>query len=260
MPTKVIFEEGNHKVLLLEDFGSGKMVQANQFVIIHDGHGMILDPGGHKVYNKAFVETTQVLGKKGKLDHIFLSQSDPDIVAAINSWLMTTDADARVPELWIRFVPHFGIDEFVLERLKPIPDTGMTMDLGGSPLYIVPGHFLHSVGNFQVYDPISKILFSGDLGASIDSGGGELDYDVVTNFSEHAKFMEGFHKRYMHNNAALKAWGAMARQMDIETIAPQHGARFEGNTMVKIFINWAEALECGTDYLLDFYTLPEGLR
>ncbi|MCK5690133.1 MBL fold metallo-hydrolase, partial [Myxococcota bacterium] len=137
MATSVLFEEGGHKAVLLEDFGHGQMVQANQYVIIHDGHGIILDPGGHKVYNKALLETNKVLGKGGTLDYIFFSHQDPDIVAAANGWLLTTDAEAYVSELWLRFVPHFGVDEIVVDRLKGIPDPGAILTLGGSPLYIL---------------------------------------------------------------------------------------------------------------------------
>ncbi|WP_348393518.1 MBL fold metallo-hydrolase, partial [Streptococcus pneumoniae] len=53
------------------------------------------------------------------------------------------------------------------DRLIELPDRGQVIQLGESKLVIVPAHFLHSVGNFQFYDPVAKILFSGDMGASI---------------------------------------------------------------------------------------------
>ncbi|KAF1028020.1 MAG: hypothetical protein GAK29_00319 [Acinetobacter bereziniae] len=51
-----------------------------------------------------------------------------------------------------------------LERLIELPDQGGSIPLGETRIIVVPAHFLHSVGNFQFYDPISKILFSGDMG------------------------------------------------------------------------------------------------
>ena len=100
-----------------------------------------------------------------------------DVVAATNGWLMTTDAEAYASKLWIRFIPHFGLDRLVEERLRPIPDQGMELDLGGCVLKILPAHFLHSPGNFQVYDPVAKILYSGDLGASLGT-----EARIVENF------------------------------------------------------------------------------
>lgn len=253
MPSTVLYDDGNHRNLLLEDFGLGGLaVQANQHMIIHGDTGMILDPGGHKVYSKVIAETFSALGR-GNLRYIFLSHQDPDIVAAINGWLMTTDADAYISNLWMRFVPHFGFDHLVADRLKPIPDRGMILDLAGSRLLVVPAHFLHSEGNFQLYDPTAKILYSGDLGASLGA-----EYIRVTDFDAHLQYMTGFHKRYMTSNKVMKAWADMVRDLDIEIIAPQHGAYFQGKDMVQRFIEWCAGLQCGVDLIGPVFKLPTG--
>lgn len=245
----VLFDNGTHKNVLLEDFTAGGFaVQANQHVIVDGKSGMILDPGGHKIYSKVLAATTGLLTGGARLETIFLSHQDPDIVAAVNGWLMTTDAKAYCSSLWTRFVPHFGLDRLVENRLLPIPDEGMTMSLGGSSVRIVPAHFLHSPGNFHVYDPIAKILYSGDLGASIGQ-----DYREVADFDAHLKHMAGFHRRYMASNKAMRAWAAIARTLDIEIIAPQHGALFKGKAMVDRFITWCEGVECGVDIVDALY-------
>ncbi|MGJ4960911.1 MBL fold metallo-hydrolase [Bradyrhizobium sp. HKCCYLRH3061] len=253
MTNTVLYDDGVHKNILLEDFGAGDLaVQANQHLIIHDRIGMLLDPGGHKVYSRVLSETFSELAG-GRLKYLFLSHQDPDIVAAINGWLMTTDADAYISELWTRFVPHFGFDHIVADRLKPIPDEGMVFDLAGSRLYALPAHFLHSEGNFQLYDPISKILYSGDLGASIG-----VDYTVVRDFKAHTRFMEGFHRRYMVSNRVMKAWAQMVSTLDIEIIAPQHGALFPDAAMSRQFIAWCAGLECGIDLITPKFKVPVG--
>ena len=243
-----LFDTGNHKNVLLEDFSGGLAVQANQHLIIHGGDAMLLDPGGHKVYNRVLSETLSVLGQHAKLRYLFLSHQDPDIVAAVNGWLMTTDAEAYASKLWVRFIPHFGLDRLVEERLRPIPDQGMVLDLGGCQLKILPAHFLHSPGNFQVYDPVSRILYSGDLGASLGT-----EARIVEDFDRHLPFMDGFHRRYMASNRAMRAWAAMVRRFDIDTIAPQHGAMFQGKAMCARFIDWCEQLPCGVDLIDDLY-------
>lgn len=251
MPNTVLYDDGTHRNVLLEDFDTGGLaVQANQHLIIHGGAGMILDPGGHKVYNRVLAETFTTLGN-AKLRYLFLSHQDPDIVAAVNGWLMTTDADAYVSQLWVRFVPHFGLDHLVADRLKPIPDEGMTLDLGGTRIVLLPAHFLHSEGNFQVYDPVSKILYTGDLGASIGA-----DYRRVTDFDAHLRYIEGFHRRYMVSNRVMKAWADMVRTLDIDIIAPQHGAYFQGKPMVERFINWCAGLQCGVDLITPVFKVP----
>jgi flavorubredoxin len=249
MPVLPLFDDGTHKNILLEDLDTGLAVQANQHLIIHNNEGLILDPGGHKVYNRVLSATLSEL-RGGKLRYLFLSHQDPDVVAASNGWLMTTDAEAYCSALWIRFIPHFGLDRLVESRLKPIPDEDMTIDLNGAKLLVLPAHFLHSPGNFQIFDTASKILYSGDLGASVG-----ISYREVTHFEDHLQHMEPFHKRYMAGNHALRNWVKMIRQLNIEIIAPQHGALFRGKPMVEKFIAWCEQLKCGID-LIPEYRIP----
>ncbi len=253
MPNEILFENESHRNILLEDVSSGLAVQANQHLIVNGRSAMILDPGGHKVYSKVLGQTLSLLNG-AELQYLFLSHQDPDIVAATNGWLMTTDADAYASSLWSRFIPHFGLDSYIEDRLKAIPDEGMAFDMDGALVYAIPGHFLHSCGNFQVYDPISKILYTGDLGASIG-----CSYRSAPSFSEHVQYMEGFHKRYMGSSRAMQAWAEMIKDLDIEIIAPQHGAMMVGKEMVGEFIEWCSKLECGIDFISQVFRLPAEL-
>jgi flavorubredoxin len=98
-----------------------------------------------------------------------------------------------------------------------------------------------------VYDPISKTLFSGDLGASLLPADNE--YAVVPDWDAHVKYMDGFHRRYMTSNKACRRSAITTRSLDIERIVPQHGAMFEGKAMVNHFIDWIEKLKCGVDFM-----------
>ena len=77
---------------------------------------------------------------------------------------------------------------------------------------------------------VSKILYTGDIGAALG-----LDYREVPDFDAHKEHMDGFHRRYMSSTAAFQAWAKMVRGLDIEIIAPQHGAFFRGKKMVAHF-------------------------
>ncbi len=49
----------------------------------------------------------------------------------------------------------------------------------------------------------------------------------------------------------------MARKLDIDIIAPQHGAVFPNKETVNRFIDWVDGLTCGVDLLGDSYPIPE---
>lgn len=246
----VLYEAEGHRNVLLPELDAGEGISTNQHVIVHGREAVLLDPGGTKLFPRVLAAMPG--GTKGaKLRYIFCSHQDPDIVASLNGWLMSTEAQGLVAEVWRRFIPHFGSDKFVYDRVTGIPDEGMRLELGGSELLILPAHFLHSVGNFHVYDPISKILYTGDLGASIGQEGRE-----VTDFDDHVRYMVGFHRRYMASMVAMRAWVRMVRQLDVEIVAPQHGALFRGREMVTRFFDWCEGLECGPEVLEDLYRIP----
>jgi len=240
-----LFQDPTHRNLVFEDLGEGGMVQANQHLIISGNEAILLDPGGHKIYTKLIAALGSGIAP-ARLTHLFFSHQDPDIIAAANGWLMMTDAQGYLSACWLRFLQHFGVDDLVVKRIHPIPDRGQALVVGGTELKLIPAHFLHSPGNFQVWDPAARILYTGDLGASLGQ-----PYGDVPDFDAHVPYMEGFHRRYMASPAAFRAWAAMARKLDIEILAPQHGAMLVGRENVRRFIDWIEALPCGPE-LLEF--------
>ena len=105
----------------------------------------------------------------------------------------------------------------------------------------IPAHYVHSSGNYSVYDPVAKILMSGDIGAAL------LPDDappIVEDFSAHVSKMEFFHQIWMPSNRAKNDWVRRVRELDVEILTPQHGAAFTGDN-VKRFLDWFEGLEVG---------------
>jgi len=254
---KELFNNGSHVCIVFNDLAdksSSEAVQSNQFLIVTDGHGALIDPGGNMTYNALMVGMGKYFNFR-KLEYILASHQDPDIVASINKWLIGTECKVVAPAIWERFLPHFCGVGNTENRIIGIPDKGMNIQLGNTTIKAIPAHFLHSEGNFQFYDVASKILFSGDLGASLVPA--DLAVEPVTDFKAHLAAMEGFHKRYMTSNKACRFWANMARTMDIESIVPQHGRPFIGKEMVNQFISWIENLQCGIDLMTqDNYKVP----
>lgn len=251
-----LFNDGVHKCLSFSDLVQGEGVQSNQFLIVNGKDAMLLDPGGQLTFTPLSLALRK-LGDFDTLNYIFASHQDPDIISAMDSWMTRTPAKVIASRLWSRFLPHLipgYLGEQTKNRIISVEDKGMEIPFGDTRLKILPAHFLHSVGNLHLYDPVSKILFSGDMGASIVEDGPE---HAVENFEQHVKYMEGFHKRYMVSNKACRLWANMIRQLDVEMMVPQHGRSFQGKEMIGKFLDWISNLECGVDLLTqDSYKLP----
>ncbi|WP_085317864.1 oxygen-binding di-iron domain-containing protein [Derxia lacustris] len=255
MPVE-LYRDANHACLMFTDLGheSDQAVQSNQFLIINNGTGAIIDPGGNLAYNELYLGMTAHF-PPSQLTAILASHADPDIIASLDRWLTTTaSATVYISKIWDRFAPHFCKRGKTEGRIVGIGDAGARIPLGGTELIALPAHFLHAEGNFQFYDPVSRILFSGDLGASFGSG---LDAkSPITSLAPHLPRMEAFHRRYMVSNKVLRFWAKMVKQLDIRLMVPQHGAPL-GGAAVNEFIDWVQTLPCGVDLMTEqHYQIP----
>ncbi len=243
-----LYNDGGHVCLMFSDLvqDEGEAIQANQFLVIDNGHGAVIDPGGNMTYNALIMALSRFFPPK-KLDYVLASHADPDIIASVNKWLVSSNCKIYISKLWERFIPHFCGVGVIKGRVVPIPDNGMRIPLGRSELLAVPAHFLHADGNFQFYDPVAKILFSGDLGTSFVPAGPA--FGPVGDFKSHVPSMEAFHRRYMAAGRICKLWAHMARGLDVEWIVPQHGLPFKGKAICRQFIDWVEILNCGVDLM-----------
>jgi flavorubredoxin len=250
-----LYNQNDHVCLMfshLSDEG-GEAVQANQFLVIHKDHGCLIDPGGNMAYNELLLTIGRFFPPQ-RLDKILASHADPDIIASLDRWMTSTQADLYISKLWERFAPHFCKPGKTKGRVVGIPDQGMRIPIGETTLVALPAHFMHSEGNFQFWDPVSRILFSGDLGVSLVPS--SVASTPVTSLAPLLPRMEGFHRRYMVSSKILKYWATMARSLPIEMIVPQHGAPMKG-AAVSEFIAWIENLSCGIDHLSQaHYTIP----
>jgi flavorubredoxin len=219
-------------------------VQSNQFLIVDHGTGAIIDPGGNLAFNTLLLTMSKYFPPQ-KLSYIVASHADPDIIAALDRWLTSTPAKLVISKIWERFAPHFTKVGKTAGRVIAVPDAGGKLPLGQSELWLVPAHFMHAEGNFHFYDPISRILFTGDLGVSMMSG--KQAQTPITRLAPHIPLMEGFHRRYMASGKILRLWVKMVRRLDIEMLVPQHGAPIFGRTAINEFLDWIDTLACGID-------------
>jgi flavorubredoxin len=236
-----LWEAGNHRwqVIARDPERPSHLIDTNEYVVSSNTQMLLVDPGGQEVFPAVFSALSEAADPRN-LTHLFASHQDPDIISSLALWLaVRPQLKCYASWLWCSFIPHFGGDH---GTFIPVPDGGMTIDLGGRPLEIVPAHFLHSSGNLHLYDPAAKILFSGDVGAALLPPDREGLF--VTDFDQHIPFARGFHQRWMGSPVARDAWCERVSKLQIDMMCPQHGAIYKGDD-AKRFIEWFSRLEIG---------------
>lgn len=238
-----LFRKGDHRWLA---FGQDPtkpeaVIDTNQVVVTAGGEAMLLDPGGSEIFPPMVAALTARLPIE-QVRHILLTHQDPDIGSSIGLWRRVCGDHLQVHAswMWTGFLAHFdGAAAF-----EPLPDEGKTVRLGERSLHILPAHYLHSPGNYCLYDPAARILFSGDVGAALVPAEKRHSF-FVENFAEHVGFMKGFHERWMGSTRARDAWIAMVSRLDVDMMVPQHGLIFRGDDIPR-FLDWLGSVEIGS--------------
>jgi len=240
--TEIIFESESHKWIMITRDPSklSYVIDTNEYLIINkEQKGFLIDPGGLEIFPVVFGSISRDFSPDD-ITHIFSSHQDPDIISSISLWLeVNPKIQCYISWLWTSFLPHFGGDA---TTYIPIPDEGMDIHHGNISLTAVPAHYLHSSGNFNLYDKESKIFFSGDIGSALLPPDHSDIY--VSNFDSHIKKCEKFHKRWMGSERAKKKWCEKVSSLEVDMICPQHGSIFAGKDVDR-FINWFSELEIG---------------
>jgi len=241
----VLYEDESHKCVMfsLEDEDHQEYsLSVNQFLIIQHDSAVLIDPGSGGIFGELYDAVSRHIDPT-KIKFIFFSHQDPDVAGAIAEWSVATSAKLVMSQLWTRFMGHYGLMD--MGRLVALEDHGARIKFGEDFLQFIPAHFLHSPGNFSLYDSRSKILFSGDIGAAVLSPQ-NLNKNV-DNFEEHRPFLESFHSRYMAANHFCRTWVKCVRKYEVAMIAPQHGSLFKGE-IAQLFLGWFENVEGGLEH------------
>lgn len=238
---RTIYEEGDHKwvAIVRDPTRPAYIIDTNEYLVIKGDDSILLDPGGSEVFPAVFSALSTACDPR-KIDKLFASHQDPDIISSLSMWLeFNPKVKCYISWLWTSFLPHFGGED---DTFVAIPDAGMEIMLGGVRLQAVPAHYLHSSGNHNLYDTKAKILFSGDIGAALPPPGEDSLY--VENFDRHIRHAEAFHRRWMGSEKAKRDWCSRVSSMDIDMLCPQHGSIYRGED-VKRFIDWFSRLDVG---------------
>jgi len=241
MLTQQIFSNDSHQWFVFgrDPDKPSSIIDTNQYMVRTRHNALLMDPGGIELFSAMLANVVKQVPIQ-QITHLFASHQDPDIISSLGLWDRALDnATLHSPWLWEGFIRHFGMEKITY---KAIPDEGSTLQLDGLQLEFVPAHYLHSSGNFHVYDPQAKILMSGDVGAALESPEAPL---FIDDFEAHTKKMQLFHQRWMPSNRAKNDWIERVRKLEINTMCPQHGRIFQGDD-VQRFLDWFEALEVGT--------------
>ncbi len=246
MKAEKFYSEGSHNWFIVYDQSEARVIDSNVYAVQIDESTLLCDPGGFEVFPQVFSALVDMV-PPSSITAAFVSHQDPDIASSLPLWnACGADIVWHTSALWVGFIRHYGALE---ANIQGIADEGGEIVVGSGRLQLIPAHYLHSSGNFNLYDAAAKVLFSGDIGAALLPPGHQpfverRNIDSPEAFDAHIKHAEFFHRRWMPSNTAKRAWCDRVSSLDIDFLCPQHGAIYTGKN-VERFIEWFDGLEVG---------------
>jgi glyoxylase-like metal-dependent hydrolase (beta-lactamase superfamily II) len=235
---------------------AGSVFHANPYLASYvgqpDGRGpkrvfnLLIDPGSSSDFAFVRSKVEQVIGGLDRLSALFINHQDPDVGSSAPMILQRFAPQAALicSESTWRLVRHFnlGRDRFV--------NTGKHADglrlPTGHRIIPVPTAYCHFVGAVGLYDPVARVLFSGDL------FGGLTETRAQGLWADESDWagVRAFHQLYMPTQMALRHAIRSIRALEPRprVIAPQHGRLLRG-PLIEEMMSRLETLEVGLDLM-----------
>ncbi len=185
---------------------------------------MLVDPGPPRDFEVISAKVAAVIGSIRRLDFVFLNHQDPDVTgnaAAIQQ--AAPRAHVLCSEDTWRIVQSDGLDPRRYTAIERFPG-GVATLATGHKIEFLPTPFCHFRGAVMLYDPATRVLFSGDL------FGGTHTQQLVASGARWWNGVQMFHQIYMPSSPALALAAERIKRLDPPpaVIAPQHGSLILG--------------------------------
>lgn len=213
----------------------------------HRRFNFLIDPGSSSDFAIVSQKVSQVIGGLKNVSAIYLNHQDPDVgsITPLITARFARKASIVCSEDTFRLAVHQGLmkDRFIpTERAR----SGMIALPTGHRVQVVPSPYCHFRGAVMLYDPTTRVLFTGDLfGGLTEKGPGRLDA-----IEDDWRGIRAFHQIYMPSNLALRRTIDAIRKLDPfpEVLAPQHGVIARGD-LVKEWLDRMYHLPVGLDII-----------
>lgn len=226
------------------------MLEINVYLRVFKSNGkqvnILIDPGPPSDFDQIVEKVKPIIGDIRNVHIAFVNHQDPD-VGTNSMYIQKFNPNLTVitsEDTW-RLIRFYGLNPKRYQATDKFPNQKAQVSTG-DVIQFVPTPFCHFRGAVMLYDPQSRVLFSGDF-----LGGLTFSEDLYAN-SDHWTGVRTFHQIYMASQNAIRLAVDSIRKLNPAPliIAPQHGAILKGN-MIDEFLRKMYDLPVGLDLFVD---------
>lgn len=233
----ILFQTAEHQCVIFSGDDSHQTTR-RRALIRHGDATAVIDPAGQLAFGPLAMAVSRH-APLGELSYVFSAHDDPNAIPRLERWLTGTDTRIVTSREWIR-LSSGDCDPRTESRRKRrfllLGQRGGRVQLGKSELRVLPALPAQSVGQPAIFDPVSRILFSGDVGAT------ELDQSAFCeNFDALLPLLASRQPAYLTDTRGCREWALIARDLRPHMIMPNSGAPMIGKQTVGRFLDWLES-------------------
>lgn len=215
--------------------------QTTHYVVCSMGQAVLIDPGGIADFGPLLNAISEKIDLT-KITAVIATQSSSYAIGSIGYWaeVLGPETPIYASELIAAELPHIDPDL----NVQIVSESGGEVAMSdGTGLHMVPAPYLPSADSMTVYDPMARVLYTGDIGTAEGSWA-----DDSTPFAERFAFvshsMNAFHETWFASSRAIEDWMARIDGCDVEVVAPRAGPCLRGREVTH-FKKWVAAMATG---------------
>lgn len=231
-------------------------IYLKRFIGKNSSINLLMDPGTKLDMEILSEALDKLIGGLDKIHLIFLSHQDPDVSSLTPFLISSSKAFVLTSQDTSRLIKMYGIPDNRIIPVESFKSESVQVKGTGHKIKFIPAYFCHFRGATMLYDIESKVLFSGDFMAGLNTIKGNPIYATQDAW----KGISLFHSIYMPSNLALRETVARIGLLSPlpEVIAPQHGYVVKGDLVIE-FLTRLSKLDVGIDLMTSQEPLIESV-
>ena len=213
----------------------------SHYVICAGDEAVLIDPGGPADFGPLLAAVSDKIDIQ-KITTVIVSRGAAQIVGSLGMWAEVLGhetpiyaADMLLPDL-LHIDPDLNI--------QGVGENGAEVSLAdGAGLHILPAPYLPTASAVSVYDPTTRILYTGDIG-TVEGPWADDATPFSAQFSLVSHAMNAFHQSWFASGSARDDWLARIEGLSVDIIAPRAGPCFQGKDVLH-FIRWLATMDVG---------------
>jgi len=211
------------------------------YVVCSPDEAVLIDPGGAADFGPLLDAVSDKISLD-KISGIVVTLPAAHTIGSIGLWAEVLGHDTPIYAAEV-IAPDILHTDSKLEIINISESGGEVPMSDGSGLHLVPAPYLPTAASMTLYDPVARVLYSGDIGTTEGAWADDAT-PFCEQFSLISHAMNAYHHAWLPSAPARDDWLSRIDGLTVDIVAPRAGPCLAGKN-VDHFKNWLASMDVG---------------